>query len=201
LAVLKNRFMKKFLGILSVVLLGSFGAKAQLQKGNVLVGGNIADFNLGLDGGSNFSMSLNPKAAWFIQNNVAIGGTVGLGLQTSNGGGTSTTYNVGALARYYFNNSEVNLLKHGRWFLEGVAGVGGTNYGNGGGSTNGLNLSFGPGYAYFITPNIGLEGLLKYDGNVGFGNAVTTNKLNLNIGFQIYLPGKATSNMRSDNIK
>jgi len=50
-----------------------------------------------------------------------------------------------------------------------------------------LGLGFGPGYAYFITENIGLETLLKYNLIVGFGSSATNSNLNLSLGFQIYL--------------
>ena len=85
------------------------------------------------------------------------------------------------------------ILKHTRLFVEGNIGIEGNNVSHGP-STNGLGLGIGPGVAYFIAPNIGLETLLKYNGIVGFGNAGSTNTLNLNIGFQVYLPGKATKN-------
>jgi hypothetical protein len=64
-----------------------------------------------------------------------------------------------------------------------------------------LNLSVGPGFAYFVTPDIGLETLLKYNGLVGFGSATTQNNLNLSFGLQIYLPGKKTANKIKKDIK
>ena len=88
----------------------------------------------------------------------------------------------------------MNLLKHGRWFAEANAGIEGRNQSKGGGSTNGLGIGFGPGYAYFITPNIGFESLLKWNPLVGFGDEGFQSNLSLNFGFQIYLPGKATLN-------
>ncbi|MEP6595022.1 MAG: hypothetical protein ABJA71_03705, partial [Ginsengibacter sp.] len=64
-----------------------------------------------------------------------------------------------------------------------------------------LGLGFGPGYAYFITPNIGLETLLKYNGIIGFGNATTQSNLNLNVGFQIYLPTRNLKTRLENDIK
>ncbi len=187
--------MKKIITLLLVATSVASVSHAQLQKGNVLVGGNIADFNLGLKKGSTFSMDISPKAAWFLNNNFAVGAYVRFGVQTlgGSGSGSKITYGVGPLARYYVNDPKVNLLQHGRFFAEGTAGIGGTNYTKGsGGTTNGLDLGVGPGYAYFITPNIGLETLLKVNSNVGFGTSSTNSYLDLSVGFQIYLPGKAT---------
>ncbi|MEP6682177.1 MAG: hypothetical protein ABJA35_02915 [Parafilimonas sp.] len=187
--------MKKIIAslIFASSLLISQKSDAQLEKGNVLVGGDIADFNLGLNKNSDFRMTINPTAAWFIQNNVAVGAYLNLGVDAVKGA-TATSYGVGALGRYYLGTDKVNtetFLKHTRAFIEANVGVEGNNVSHGA-STNGLGIGFGPGLAYFITPNIGLETLLKYQGIVGFGNAPLNSRLDLNVGFQIYLPGKAT---------
>lgn len=185
--------MKKFITLLVVVLGTAASVQAQLQKGNVLVGGDIAGFDFVLNNSGAFDININPKAAWFIKDNIAVGAQVMLGVSGAKNSSTIFSYGVGPMARYYVNSEKVNLLQHGRWFFEGNAGIAGFNVQNGA-STNGLNLGVGPGYAYFITPNVGLETLLKYNGTVGFGNTTTTSDLRLNIGFQIYLPGRATRN-------
>lgn len=193
--------MKKiFISSLFSVALFVGAAKAQIQKGNVLVGGNLTNINLGLDDPKIFSVDITPKAAWFIQDNIALGGYVNFGLQTTKNAPTTTSYGVGALGRYY-TGKDVEVLNHGRFFAEATVGVGGVNVSRGGGNTNGLNLSVGPGFAYFITPNIGLETLLKYNGLVGFGSATTQNNLNLSFGFQIYLPGQRTANKVKSDIR
>ncbi len=184
--------MKRILPLLVMAMVAATVSNAQLQKGNVLVGGDIANFSIGLKKGAVTDIHLLPKAAWFISNNVAVGAYLNFELITAKDQGTETIYGVGPLARYYVNSPKVNLLQHGRFFVEGNVGIEGTNVSDGGGSTNGLGLGIGPGYAYFITPNIGLETLLKYNGIVGFGDEATSSKLNLSVGFQIYLPGRAT---------
>lgn len=178
----------------------AFTSNAQIQKGNVFVGSNFANMNLGLDDSKVFSLDISPKAAWFIQDNLALGGYVNLGIQTAKGSGTATNYGVGALGRYY-SGSDVEVLRHGRLFGEATVGIGGINVSNGGGNTNGLNFGVGPGFAYFVTPNIGVETLLKYNGTTGFGNAGYQSGLNLGFGLQIYLPGKSTANKVSRDAK
>lgn len=79
------------------------------------------------------------------------------------------------------------MLKRTRFFLEGNVGIEGYNPAVGE-NTNGLGLGVGPGIAYFVTPNIGLEALVKYNSIVGFGSAVSNNNINVGFGFQIYLP-------------
>lgn len=185
--------MKKITVMLAIILTaGAFAGKAQIQRGNVMVGGDIANFNLGLTKGSIFSMDINPKAAWFIKDNTAVGAYAELGLRTGGNAGTTVAYGFGALARQYVSGNALSVLRHTRLFFEGNVGIEGLNISSSGNSTNGVGLGIGPGLAYFITPNIGLEGLLKYRGRLGFGNETTSSDLNLNVGFQIYLPGRGT---------
>jgi hypothetical protein len=193
--------MKK-LTLLSLFILTAIGfsAHAQIQEGNVMVGGNFANINLGLNKPHEFSLDITPKAAWFIKDNIALGGYVNLGVETASHSTTTFDYGVGALGRYY-TGSDVSVLKHGRIFGEATVGFGGENISDGGGNTNGLNLSVGPGFAYFVTPNIGLETLLKYNGLVGFGNQTYQSNLNLSFGFQIYLPGKGTARKIKGDMK
>jgi hypothetical protein len=183
---------QKLLYALIAISTFSLSASAQIQKGNVLVGGDLASLSLGLDNSKIFSVNLTPKAAWFIQDNVALGGYVNLGIQTAHNSSTTVNYGAGALGRYYAG-SDMTVLRHGRFFGEVNLGVGGINVSDGGGHTNGLDYGFGPGFAYFITPNIGLETLLKYNGVSGFGDAGSQSTLNLNFGFQVYLPGRSTA--------
>jgi hypothetical protein len=185
--------MKRFrlLTLAVAALLCGTAVNAQIQKGNIMVGGNLANLGLNFQDGTQFSFDLTPKAAWFIKDGLALGGYVNLGVLTHpHGGGTDVNYGVGALARYYVEDKNVRKLefsKRVRFFLEGSTGFAGRNQANGP-STNGWDIGVGPGISYFITPNIGLEGLLKYDLTVGFGDATTSNRLNLGIGFQIFLP-------------
>ncbi|PJJ84032.1 hypothetical protein [Mucilaginibacter auburnensis] len=189
--------MKKVL-IAAALAFTGFAAQAQIQRGNVLMGGNIANLSLGLDNSKQFSFDLTPTAAWFIEDNLALGGYIDFGVTTAKNSPTITRYGVGALGRYYAGN-DVEILRHGRFFGEVNAGFGGINTSNGTGNTNGLALGFGPGFAYFITPNVGLETLLKYKGVAGFGNAAYQSTLTLSLGLQVYLPGRSTANkVKSD---
>jgi hypothetical protein len=193
--------MKKILLIAISGVICAASANAQIQKGNVLVGGDIANFSLSLNSGSSYNIQIAPKAAWFVKDNLALGGFFSLGFAGSSGSATTTNYGIGGLGRYYVNDPTINVLKHTRFFLEANAGIQGVDVSKGGGNTNGLGIGFGPGIAYFITPNIGLEGLVKYNGLVGFGSDPYTSQLNLNVGFQIYLPGKSTMHKVKSDMK
>jgi hypothetical protein len=182
--------MKKFIGIIILALsFYSNKTNAQIERGNVFVGGDLANLNFDLGGGGAFQATVDPKIAFFLKDNLALGAYLDFALETAKGGGTTTNYGVGALGRYYINDSTTNLLKHGRLFFEGNVGIEGISISTGS-NTTGLGIGIGPGFAYFITPNIGLETLLKYKGIVGFGSQPYQSSLNLGIGFQIYLSNR-----------
>ncbi|WP_294251300.1 hypothetical protein [uncultured Chryseobacterium sp.] len=184
--------MKKLIlsGILAVAGLATT-ANAQIQRGNWMVGSSILSSNFGLNTGGGYNIALQPKAAYFVEDNVAVGGYVNLGFsKVTNGSPTRFDYAVGGLGRYYLSPGEKgvdNLLNHGRWFFEGNLGVGGASVENGI-STSGLDFGVGPGYSYFITPNIGVEGLVKYQGQAGFGSEGLNSNITFNVGFSIFIP-------------
>jgi hypothetical protein len=183
-----NNMKSRVFTFIILLLAATVSSNAQLRKGNVLIGGDLAGFDLGLNEGSSFTMTLTPKAAWFVKDNVALGAYVDFGLATIKGAGASVNYGLGALGRYYFSKADVKIQPATTFFVEANAGFQGVNAA-GGNSTNGIGLGIGPGLAYFINPNIALEGLLKYNGIVGFGSSSTSSRLQLNLGFQIYLSG------------
>src|SRR4051812_41974099 len=136
--------MKKFTLLTVIIIMAWFtSAQAQIQKGNVLVGGDFANLSLGLDDSKIFNFNVSPKAAWFIQDNIALGGYVNFGIQTAHNSSTTVNYGVGALGRYY-TGTDVAVLRHGRFFGEANLGIGGINVSDGGGHTNGLDFGVGP---------------------------------------------------------
>ncbi|RRQ45863.1 hypothetical protein [Chryseobacterium sp. SC28] len=166
-------------------------ANAQIQEGNWLVGSTIIASNFGLNTGAGYNIALQPKGAYFIKDNVALGAYIDLGIsKATKGSPTGFDYGVGALGRYYVSPGQAgidNLLNHGRWFFEGNLGIGGYSVEDGP-STTGLDFGVGPGYTYFVTPNIGIEGLVKYKGRAGFGNEGLNSNITFNVGLSIYLP-------------
>lgn len=183
----KTKIMKRLVLALMATIMVSFITNAQIKSGNVMVGGDITRMDLSLNSGNYFTLFIDPKAAWFIRDNVAIGAYLNFDLTTAKGAGSNIQYGIGPLARYYISDKNIDVLRHTRFFLEANAGIQGSNP-HVGSSTNGLGLGFGPGLAYFLTQNIGLEGLIKYQGIIGFGSSVTSSDLTFGLGFQVYLP-------------
>ncbi len=189
---------------ISASTLAATTSHAQLQKGNLMVGANLANIGLGLQkGNTDFSFNISPRLGYFVADNIAIGGEVILGFNT-NSASTKFNYGVGAFGRYYVSDPRTVLLKQARFFGEVSLGLVGDNLRNRttnvNTTTNGLGIGFGPGVAYFITPNVGLEAMVKYNLGVGFGTSTTTNNLGINVGFQIYLPTKEARKMYN-NVK
>ena len=190
--------MKTILTTILFACVGILAGNAQTQRGNVMWGASVS--NIGVDfqeGNTAFDLAITPKIGYFIQDDLAVGPEVMLGLNTSDGF-TAFTYGVGGFGRYFLTSSpETEVVRGSRWFLEGNVGLTGTNIkveGQPSTNTNGLGIGFGPGLSYFVTDRIALEGLLKYNLGVGFGNSTTTNRINLGIGFQIYIPGRTLAN-------
>jgi hypothetical protein len=153
---MKNKFL-----LLSLICLGFISVtkvNAQIQHGNVMMGADLANISIGLNTGSVYSVAINPKAAWFVRDNLAIGGYVNLGIMGAKNLPTTTNYGIGVLGRYFISDPSVNLLNQTRFFFEANVGIEGQNISQGGPTTNGLGLGFGPGISYFVTPSIGLEG-------------------------------------------
>lgn len=192
--------------IIVTVLAGLFCTTtfSQTQQGNVLIGADISNIGVNFQSGNTqFSFDLNPKAGWFLRDNLALGPEVNFGLNTQKGA-TSISYGVGAFGRKYFGSAATNLSRTTKWLIEANAGIYGTNLSGDNvtkTSTNGLGIGAGPGIAWFINENIALEALAKYNLTVGFGNSTTNNNINLGVGFQIYLPGKRVKQLAEDPVK
>ena len=203
--------MKKIKLMIAAATLTVFGfsqhASAQLQKGNLMVGGDIANLDFGFQKGANVNFELSPQVGYFIKDNLVVGGLVNLGVDYQKSRGTNVSYGINAFGRYYVSDPSMVLLKHARFFGEVSAGINGSNTkaeGKEAITTNGFGIGFGPGIAYFITPNIALEALAKYNLIVGGGTATTSNKISIGIGFQIYLPtskARAVYNEAADEVK
>lgn len=188
--------MKKTI-ITSLIILGSLlasdTAQAQLQKGNLLLGGNVGNINFGSinSNSEHFSMSFAPKAGYFIIDNLAIG----LANPWYASWGSNANYRSGALSvfgRYYFNDAKTIVLNKARFFVGLETGFGSSrtkekfsqypaiiksNYGM---------FDVEAGFAYFLTSSVALEAALKLDNT--FYSTASNSALGIRLGFQIHLP-------------
>ncbi len=198
--------MKKIYLFLTVAaIFASTLGYSQIQRNYYIIGGQLTNLNLGFQkGGTNFSLNVTPRVAWFVQDNFAIGGEVLLGLNTSKGF-RQFNYGIGPIARYYFPDTTFRLMRRSRFFLDANIGFYGQNSKSSGESTvstNGMGFGIGPGLAFILNPNITLEGLVKYNFTSDFTNAPDVNKnsnaLRIGIGFQIHLPRAKLRQLRNE---
>ena len=175
---------------------------AQIQQGDYMIGGNMVAANLGLNKGTGYNLAITPQIAYFVKDNWSVGGYTNLGFNGAKGLPTTFKYALGAMSRYYLSANEKgidNLLKQGRFFMEGNIGIGGSTISQGGASANGLDLGIGPGYTYFITKDIGLDAIVKYSGNLGFGNQGTISNIGFRLGLNIFFETrKGLDNFRQE---
>lgn len=189
--------MKK-IALLFACLFSMLSVFSQTKKGDKLVGvsfGSISYTNsdskttysntptVYKSEGNSFSISVNPNVAWFVNDNLAIGGGVSVSFYNSksNSSNTSSTttseskYNqpsiyIGPLARLYFGGSPKG-MPYGQLNLQyGIAGGKSTSKTSTGASSEtttkpkgdwNAGLSFG--YEHFATPNIGIFGSIGFN--------------------------------------
>lgn len=156
--------MKKVLLSLVAVAALTFGAKAQTEKGNILLGGNLGFTSTKVEGApkSDVSFSVIPSVGFFASNNFAVGTGVGYTYDKSvSGGEQNQAFVVAPFGRYY-----VNLTDQFKFFgqLSVPLAFGETKdvdangeTGDKLGSTTLIGVNVAPGFAFFPNKKIGIE--------------------------------------------
>jgi len=157
------------------------------SKSNTTYSNTPTEYN---SDGSSFSISVNPNVAWFVQDRLAIGGGVSIGMYTSNSKSSNTssssttesdytqpTFYIGPLARYYFGGSAKGMPFAQFNFQYGISGGKSKSVSSGGSSSEtkykpkgDWNGGFTFGYEHFITPSVGFYGSLGFN----YGQSKTT---------------------------
>lgn len=181
---------------LAVTLL--FTVQSQTKRGDKLVGVGIGSLSYtdskssttysntptvyNSDGGS-FSISVNPNVAWFVQDNLAIGGGVSISFYTSKSNSSNTSssntseskstqpsFYIGPLARYYFGGSSKGMPFAQANIQYGVYGGKSESKTSSGASSEtttkpkgdwNAGISFG--YEHFVAPTIGFYGSIGFN--------------------------------------
>lgn len=193
-----TRFL--FLPLLAAILFAGSSAQAQTTQGTRVLGLSGGNFTYQKSGSiKRFSGTLIPTAGVFLADNLALGAAVPIGYQrlssSSYGEVSGRALNVGVLPwlRYYLPSESKHRL-FGEISAGGVLTSSRTKSDFSGTNNSETDVSFqaglGLGYSYFITPDVGLDGLLNYNANTGTSQGFGHGKLALNLGFRIYLPRK-----------
>ncbi|MFD2784984.1 outer membrane beta-barrel protein [Hymenobacter rubripertinctus] len=183
-------------------VLASFTAQAQTTQGTRVLGLSGGNFTFQRnDFALNYGGSVAPSAGLFVADNLALGAAVPLGYSRFKpniaNAITEQNLSLGLLPwlRYYIPSGS----RH-RVFGELSAGGVLNSYRRRpplsssqrtqSSTVANFHASAGLGYSYFITPAVGLEGLLAYqiiNGN-NDSNPFSGGALNFNLGFRVYLP-------------
>lgn len=189
--------MKKLL-FASICFALSFAVAGQTKKGDKLYGVGIGSISYTSSDskttysntptvynsdGTSFSISLNPNIAWFVQDNLAIGGGVSISFyssksESSNTASTTTTeskstqpsFYIGPLARYYFGGSPKGMPFAQVNFQYGIYGGKSESKLSTGSSSEtktkpkgDWNAGASFGYEHFISPYIGFYGSIGFN--------------------------------------
>lgn len=163
--------MKKSIVTLVVMLFAAAGAFAQIEKGAILVG---ASSNLGFtsykpkDGDSFSAFNVDAKVGYFVIDNLALG--VNLGYQKID---EASITSLGLFGRYYVN---------GKIILG--AGFNSNKEDSGESDFSYTSIPLEVGYAAFITDNIAIEPVVKYE---MWSGDVEGSTFGLGVGFTLYL--------------
>lgn len=156
---------------------------AALQKGNWMVGGSLGSAGYYVEGKS-FNFNLNPKAGYFLSDDIVIGASTNVALYAAKNEDNIWSYGIGPFARYYIPGGE---NATGRFFGEGRFGVSGNSVNK----EAFLVFGVGAGYSHFVTKSVALEVLTEYNySRVNVAGIPGNSRFGLSLGFQIYLPGK-----------
>lgn len=137
--------MKKILLLLAVVFATATISEAQIAAGKYMIGGS-ASFQSEAN-----VLALNPSGAYFLTDDIALGGDLRLGV-----GGSFFT-NLGVSGRKYWSILD-------NTFLYGHAGVNFDIVGGGG-----ADLILYPGVMYFFNERLAIDGALNGLGGGGIG--------------------------------
>lgn len=192
--------MKKV--ILSALAVMTFGfASAQdktssegFSKGDVFISGSVGISSSKTGDFKENNLNFSPRAAYFVDDNIAVGLALGYGTQKIDAGASATNSqtSIGAFGRYYMTPSSkfslfgqlgVNFVSND--FEFGVDADGDLVALDG--KSKGFNIGFAPGFNYFVSDNFAIEtsiGVLGYSSDDNGGNgAEKTNTFELGLDF------------------
>ncbi|WP_207492720.1 hypothetical protein [Aridibaculum aurantiacum] len=165
--------MKKLLliGLLAV----SVSVSAQVQKGSTIIGTSLGNLSYNFETDV-FSATLNPFAAKFVTDRLAIGGGATLGVVFVDG--PALVAGVQPMARLYNKSTAAD-----RFFVQAGAGVTSIIHGD---ADFYFSYNGGVGYNRFINQNLALELGLQFNG-IATDEMVNGNNLALSLGVQVFL--------------
>lgn len=156
--------MKKILFVL-LLLVSSLSARAQFDQGTRYVGASVSGLGVSYSSNEKFRFGLDASAGYFVADCLMLRGTVGYDHTKE-----IDDFNLGAGARYYFDNCGIFL----------GAGLEYQHYTP---SNNDLMLPVEVGYAFFVNHFITIEPSVYYKMSFHDFSGNSTVGLKLGLGF------------------
>lgn len=157
--------MKKNLLVTAALSIVCLSVHAQPEKGNTFIGIGITAERTHHNMNSSF---LVPKMGYFVNKHVAIGSSLFISAKIQP---ELFIYEVGLqpFARYYFFGNKRKENKRTFWFVEASTGFNRFSSKSlspqSEHSYNYINYGIAGGFTYYLTPDVSIEGLLRFDGN------------------------------------
>ncbi|MBO3700862.1 hypothetical protein [Roseivirga sp. E12] len=165
----------------SLLVLVNQPMQAQIEQDQWMIGAvsNISVRSTSRDNSSDQkSLNLTIKFGYFFQKNLAAGLDIGV-THLEVGGSSSTDFNIGPFARYYFKDRFFAGMGYSLVFFNQEADA--TSLTDTGGS---FSMEIGS-PIWVLIESLSIEPTLRY--NIGAGDLLKgTNSLSLNIGFVLY---------------
>jgi len=179
--------MKKIL-LLAVLCISIHHVQAQTDRGDWMVGGNLA-FNTAK---KNTSIQFTPQAGYFFAKNFVLGGQL-LVDYSEQGTAHLTSWGIGPFARYYFGETKA------RPFFTGDFSYLSTRFKSDLTNSSTTNDAFeyflGAGASFFINENVAVDGILGYR-HSKYKNEDGSGGLNFKVGFQVFLTRRQVNKLR-----
>jgi len=173
---------KKLLFIITIAVF-STNVNCQITKGNWLVSGSLSFSRLQSSSEATLqfkqtNFQISPTIGYFLKDKFALGLRPSLSYGSNTIANSSTAFNVGPFARYYFLNSE----KIFNLFCEGSY-----SYGTISGGQKLNTYAFNAGPVLYFNSAVGLEFILGYSVSKVIGFKGNNTAMQAGIGFQFHL--------------
>ena len=176
--------MKKYLYLVPI-LFSCISLSAQTDKGDWMVGGNLA-LNTAKN---NTSVQFTPQAGYFFAKNFVMGGQLSISY-SEQGSAHITDLGIGPFARYYFGETKARPFFAGDMnFISNRVKTGQTSL-----NATAFGWFLGAGASFFINDNVAVDGILGYR-RIKYENEDGSGGLNLRIGFQVFLSHRQVSRL------
>ncbi len=164
--------MKKLFAI-ALLFVVTLGAHAQFDKGTKFVGASLSSSGLSYGKTKNFNFGIQAEAGYFFADNWMALANFGFEYQGVKGEGDTNEFNMGVMARYYFNKI-------------GIFAAAGAEYNHyyNAKVTNDFRIPLEVGYCFYLNDKVAVEPAVYYKPSlIDFSE---NSEVGLRIGFTYY---------------